>query len=194
MADKVIYTIGHSNHTIDQFIRFLSAHNINVLVDVRSQPYSKFAPQFNREDLKTEILKEKIMYMYMGEELGGRPLRQNYYDIEGYVLYDRVAKDDRFRQGIQRLENGIRNYQLVLMCSEEDPTQCHRHLLIGKVLHGDGIHVNHIRGNGQFQTEEELMKKNGENQMHLFGNGEVSVWRSTQSVTHRNELPSSSQS
>lgn len=187
-----VFTIGHSNHTVERFIQLLMEYKVNVLVDVRSQPYSKYASQFNMEQLKQTLLEAKIRYLHMGKELGGRPDRQDYYDSEGYVLYNKIAEDELFRQGIHRLETGIQDYRVVLMCSEEDPSQCHRHLLISRILAKDGIDVNHIRGNGYLQPENELIAQEEKKQLRLFGGKEEPAWRSIQSVIPRKEPHSSS--
>jgi uncharacterized protein (DUF488 family) len=192
-----IFTIGHSNHAIDRFIDLLRTYGIEVLVDVRSQPYSKYAVQFNSKTLKSTIKDTGIKYIFLGKELGGRPEELEFYDADGHVLYARVAESPIFREGIARLEKGIQEYRVAIMCSEENPTGCHRRLLISRVLRNRGILVQHIRGDGSMQTEAELTQGETANnqqawQPSLFGEQEVEVWRSIRSVLPKGNPENSS--
>ena len=153
---QIIFTIGHSNQSLESFFKLLSDNGIQVLVDVRSHPYSKYATQFAQPSLEAEATKKGIKYVYLGRELGGKPDKPEFYDIEGYVLYDRIAKSPGFINALKRVTSGLNNYKVVIMCSEEDPTKCHRRLLLGRVLIDYGIKVLHIRGDGLIQTEEDL--------------------------------------
>ena len=150
------YTIGHSNHTVEHFLGLLKAHDIQVVVDARSQPYSKYATQFDHETLKPALQDAGIRYLYLGRELGGRPEGEEFYDSTGHVLYDRVSAPGIFQEGLSRLERGIREYNVALLCAEENPAACHRRLLVGRVLLDRGIQVEHIRGDGRIQSEEEV--------------------------------------
>ncbi len=67
-----LYTIGHSTHTVDRFIELIRMHSIGVVCDVRSNPYSKFNPQYNRENIRRELKKDNISYVFLGRELGPR--------------------------------------------------------------------------------------------------------------------------
>jgi len=151
-----IYTIGHSNHSLDIFLGLLERHAIQVLMDIRSQPFSRYVTHFNYPEIEGAIERRGIQYRYMGQELGGRPQGDSFYDADGYVLYNRVAEAAFFRKGIARLEEDGTMYRVAIMCSEEDPTNCHRRLLIGRVLAGDGVPFQHIRGDGRLQTEEDV--------------------------------------
>lgn len=155
---QTIFTIGHSNQSLKSFFKLLSDNSIQVLVDVRSHPFSKYASQFDQTSLKIVSKKQGIKYLYLGRELGGKPDKKEYYDSEGYVLYDRIAGSPDFIEAIERTVRGLDKYIVVLICSEEDPTRCHRRLLIGKVLANFGITQLHIRGNGLVQTEDDLIK------------------------------------
>lgn len=99
IQDKPIYTIGHSNHTLEKFVDLLQENNITAVADVRSIPYSRFNPQFNRDQLKESLNKKNIKYLFMGKELGGRPDASEYYN-EGTVDYEKVANKEEFRNGI----------------------------------------------------------------------------------------------
>jgi len=196
--NKYIFTIGHSNHTMETFLRMLKQYDIEVMVDVRSQPHSKNVPHFDLHILKATLTRSRIKYLYLGKELGGRPDGDEFYDPDGHVLYFRLAKSELFLKGIYRLEKGLQKYRVAIMCSEEDPTSCHRRLLIGRVLAEKGFSLNHIRGDGRLQMEEDLTKQEShcpqnEGQLGLFSKGEEIVWRSIRSVSHRRLRPSSSE-
>jgi hypothetical protein len=151
-----IYTVGHSNVLQARFIALLQRHGVQSLVDVRSAPYSRYAPHFNRPDLEDAVERASIRYLYLGEELGGRPPTDDYYDAESHVLYGRVAVAPFFLDGLERLKDEAGVYRAAIMCSEEDPTNCHRHLLIARVLDGQGVRVLHIRGDDREQSEDDL--------------------------------------
>jgi uncharacterized protein (DUF488 family) len=154
-----IFTIGHSNHALEIFLDLLRQHGVEVLVDVRSQPYSRYTPHFTATALKSAVLEAGLRYLYLGKELGGRPDPDNdaFYNPEGHVYYNRVAEWSCFQEGIERVLTGIARYRVALLCAEEDPIDCHRHLLIGWVLQDrHDVEVLHIRGDGSVQAEREL--------------------------------------
>ena len=182
-----LLTIGHSNHPIKKFLRLLSASGIELLVDVRSQPFSKYARQFDASELNRAVTSSGIKYLFLGEELGGRPRPLDFYDREGHVLYGLVAESPLFLQGIQRLKSDVMKHQVAIMCSEEDPKDCHRRLLIGRVLSKDGILVSHIRGEGHIQTEEQLAQEKatgqaGGLQLTMVELAEEEMWRSVKPI------------
>jgi uncharacterized protein (DUF488 family) len=192
-----VFTIGHSNHALDTFRGLLLQHGIEVLADVRSSPYSQYAPQFNRETLRAAITDEGIEYCFLGDALGGRPPGDDFYDDQGRVLYDRIAASPAFQRGLDRLVRTARNRRTAVLCSEEDPTDCHRRRLIGRVLLERQVPVIHLRGDGRAQTEEEVareerMQHTG-GQLTLFEVQEADSWRSTRSVSRAKPLPSSSE-
>src|SRR5215469_7180277 len=112
-----LFSIGHSNQSIEAFLALLQQHQIQVLVDVRSSPYSKYVPQFNSTPLAVAVRQAGIKYMFMGKELGGRPDGDEFYAPDGRVLYNRVAEAAFFLQGINRLKEGAKTYRVALMCS-----------------------------------------------------------------------------
>jgi uncharacterized protein (DUF488 family) len=190
MGSPVLWTVGHSNQSLEGFHQLLVAQRIQVLVDVRSYPYSRFAPHFNREDLALSLRARGIHYGYFGEELGGRPAKDEQYDEEGHALYGPMAQEPQFREAIDRLLSGAHEHRIALMCSEADPRSCHRRLLVGKVLTERGAEIRHILRDGSVQVEHEVsICQHG--QGALFGTEEA-VWRSTQSVSHRRRLSVSS--
>jgi uncharacterized protein (DUF488 family) len=188
-GQPVIYTIGHSNVTQEAFVALLKQHGVQVLVDVRSAPYSKYVPHFNGEELKRAVVAAGMKYLYMGRELGGRPSEQRFYDAGGHVRYDLVAESPAFVEGIERLLRGVREHRVVLMCNEEDPTECHRRLLVGRVLAAQGVVVRHIRGDGRIQSEDDLADEEGKcapatnQQEFAFLAKEKPEWKSTRSVS-----------
>jgi uncharacterized protein (DUF488 family) len=187
-GDAPIYSIGHSNHSMDTFLGLLRQHAIDVLADVRSAPYSKYCPQFDKQALEAAVPEASLQYLYLGRELGGRPDGAEYYDENGYVLYWRRAQASEFLDGVERLERGRQQYRIALMCSEEDPAGCHRHLLIGRVLAARGVALEHIRGDGRLQTADDLVSP----QMALFADLEESAWKSIRSVSPREPRATSS--
>ncbi len=175
-----IFTIGHSNHSLENFLALLQRHNIQVIVDIRSQPYSQYVPQFNRDEFEAAVQRDGVIYLFLGRELGGRPDGEEFYDAEGYVLYGRLVESRLFLQGLARLEEGLRkNCYIALMCSEEDPTECHRRLLVARVLVQRNIEVRHIRGDGSLEIEPDRIPI----QMSMFVNlEETDHWKSIRSV------------
>lgn len=186
---SIVYTIGHSAHSIEQFASLLREQQIEVVVDTRSAPYSKFAPQFDREMLQRELPQAGVKYLFLGAELGGRPKNPEYYDDSGHVLYSRITRDQRFVAGLERLERGMAAFRVALMCGEEDPAHCHRRLLVGRVLAERGHEMRHIRGDGRVETDGEVAARSGKmlvnEQPALFAELDEDQWRSTASVSPR---------
>jgi uncharacterized protein (DUF488 family) len=185
-----VFTIGHSNHEEVFFLDLLSAHGITLLVDVRSSPYSKYTPHFSKENLDVALKKRGVRYLFLGDELGGRPASTLYYDASGYVRYDRLAKSKLFQAGIEHVLQEASANRAALLCGEEDPGGCHRRLLVGKVLLDHGVTLFHIRGDGSLQTEEELRRceagekrERSHGQMSLFEFEEEPEWKSIRSVS-----------
>jgi uncharacterized protein (DUF488 family) len=181
------FTIGHSNHTIEAWIALLRQNSVEVVVDVRSSPYSKYVPQFDRELMKPALEEAGIHYLYLGKELGGRPANPDYYDAKGHVIYGKLSEDPLFKEGIVRLETGLEKFRITLVCGEEDPGKCHRRLLIGRVLTERGHTMLHIRGDGRVEPDEvvaaEAHKPLVAVQPALFAEIEEDQWRSTASVS-----------
>jgi uncharacterized protein (DUF488 family) len=179
----IIWTVGHSNHTFERFVELLSTERIECVVDVRSYPRSRYAEQFNRERLEVALRAVDMRYLFMGEELGGRPSREDHYDEQGRALYDRMAEQAVFQLAIQRLIRGCQRHRVALMCSEAEPRHCHRRLLVGKVLTDRGVRLRHILPSGAVLTEDTVALNTEDPQVSLFA--EETAWRSTQSVSHR---------
>jgi uncharacterized protein (DUF488 family) len=189
-SSPVIWTIGHSNHTFARFVELLQAEAIEVVVDVRSYPYSRIASHFNCEELDAALRRAGTRYLFFGEELGGRPSREEHYDEDGHARYDRMAEQPGFQMAVQRLLSGAREHRVALVCSEGQPQECHRRLLVGKVLADHGVQLRHILPNGVVHQEDSVALGSGDGQEALFG--EEAAWRSTRSVSHRRRLSTSS--
>jgi uncharacterized protein (DUF488 family) len=185
-SHKTIFTIGHSNQSLESFLKLLRDNNIEVLVDVRSIPRSNYATQFDHDSLKHTVIGAGIKYLYLGKEIGGKPANPNFYDIAGYVSYDLIAKSPDFIRGITRLHEGIKKYRVAIMCSEENPIECHRRLLIGKILANQGIEELHIRADGRVQSEQELSSITTDNRnqlkLNLFVREKEEPWKSAKPI------------
>jgi uncharacterized protein (DUF488 family) len=155
-----IYTIGHSNHSLEKLVSLLRAVGATTVVDVRSAPYSKYCPHFNRESLAPALVQAGLDYAYAGKQLGGRPLDPDCYKggtlpVEGTdylheVDYPAVMQRAWFQAGIARLLEIAATQQVAVLCSEEDPALCHRHHLIARYLLAANpqVAVRHVRGDG----------------------------------------------
>ena len=146
-----IYTIGHSNHTWERFRDLLMPHGIDVLVDVRSNPASRHAPFANRRRLPTLLEHERIDYVHLGDVLGGKPPDRSLYLPDGAPDYEKIGAKPEFLRGIEELVALAGERDVALMCAEEDPTGCHRSLLIAPALERRGVMLAHIRKDGPLQ-------------------------------------------
>lgn len=185
-----IYSIGHSNTSLADFFALLAMHSICLLVDVRSAPYSRYVPHFNKDSLAAEIGSAGLGYVYLGRELGGRPDDVNMYDAEGHAVYARIAQTPEFKRGLENLKRVSADQRVVMMCSEESPVDCHRRLLVGRVLQDEGFRLLHIRGDGRLDAEADLPTPTYARpvQRGFFDVGTAGLeetWRSTQSVLPR---------
>lgn len=163
-AQPVCYTIGHSNHDQWRFIRLLHDHGITCVVDVRSAPYSRHNPQFNRETIKTTLESAGIAYLFLGDSLGARQTAPELlYPGTGMVDFKQVRATKTFQAGIDRVVDGLgKGYNIALMCAEKDPFDCHRFVLVSYALLKKGVRVLHILADGGIianeQLEERLLK------------------------------------
>ena len=149
---KQIFTIGHSTDTIEEFVEHLVHFQIDTIVDVRSVPYSRFASQFNKEQLSAFLNKKNINYIPMGENLGARYEEKELLFEDGKVDFSKVVTTKRFQEGINRVKAGMqKGYSIALMCSEKNPLECHRFSLISNYLQNCGHDVSHIVGQDSFE-------------------------------------------
>jgi uncharacterized protein (DUF488 family) len=151
-----IFTIGHSRHTAEHFTSLLRAHEIERLVDVRSHPASKWAPQFGKAALALRLATHAVEYVFLGRELGGRPDGAEFYGADGAVDYARRAEAPDFKVGIERLVEFARERATAILCAEEDPGRCHRRLLVAPALRRAGVTVVHIRGDARLEPDDEV--------------------------------------
>ncbi len=148
-----LFTIGHSNHSWEQFLELLRMHEIQAVVDVRSSPFSARLPQFNRAPLNSGLRTAGIRYVFLGEELGARRSERACY-VDGCARYDRIAKTPAFLSGLERVISGARQFRTALMCAEKDPLECHRTILVCRHLR-DAVQIRHIRSEGSLESQEE---------------------------------------
>jgi uncharacterized protein (DUF488 family) len=153
-----LYTIGHSTHSIDRFIELLSMHEITAVCDVRSDPYSKFNPQFNRQTLQAELKRHGVAYVFLGKELGPRSDAPDCY-VEGKVDYNRLAQTGLFQEGLRRVRAGMKSYRIALMCSEKDPIMCHRTILVCRHVRAEGLRIRHILDDGSVEENDQAIKR-----------------------------------
>lgn len=159
---KVIFTVGHSNYEADKFIKILQSHSIKMLIDVRSEPYSKYCPQFNKDVIEQILLNNGIKYLFLGSELGARPKDENCY-VSGKVSFEKLKDSELFKQGISSVLEQSSKYRIAVMCSEKEPLNCHRAILISRVLEQQDYTVRHILDENELldhkELETQLLKK-----------------------------------
>jgi uncharacterized protein (DUF488 family) len=142
------------------FVQLLTEARIEVLVDVRSNPNSQWASFANPHDLNQILNVAGIKYLYLGDVLGGRPSDPDCYNSQkDKADYEKMRNKALFKQGLSRLLEELKGHRACVMCAEEDPSSCHRNLLVGEGLRREGVKILHIRGTGQIQTDEELWKE-----------------------------------
>ena len=156
MLNFTCYTIGHSNISSDQFIELLKNYKIDCLVDARSIPYSKYATQFNKENINNELIKNHIKYIFMGNLIGEK-IDDAEYLINEKVDYTKLREKPEFQEGIERIIDGIKkDYKIAIMCSEKEPAHCHRYHSISKELKKSGVFVIHILQDGKTLDQDEM--------------------------------------
>lgn len=180
MNDPMLcHTVGHSVYPIEEFIALLKQNGINCIVDVRSSPYSKFASQYNREILTDELKKAGILYLFMGDALGARYEDKTLLFPDGKVDFEKVRETEEFQKGIGRVIDGLKKgYCVSLMCSEKEPFDCHRFVLVSKSLQDAGIEVQHITPDAvvlNSELEDKLFKKYKLSRHDLFSSEEENI-------------------
>ena len=157
-VETTIYTVGHSNHSIERFLSILQAAEVTAIADVRSQPFSRYNPQFNRGALREVLRAHGIAYAFVGKELGARPGDPSCYE-RGQVQYGRLAATVLFKAGLDRVMAASHKYRIALMCAEKEPLVCHRTLLVGQALKGRGVNLVHILANGDIEPDDDAMRR-----------------------------------
>jgi uncharacterized protein (DUF488 family) len=177
---QTIFTIGYSGFTLSDFIETLLDHQISALIDVRSQPYSAYHPEYNKEFLEHTLHEEKIAYRNYAREFGARQTDSRYYSPDGYLDFELFSKSEAFREGVSKLTEGMQaGYRFALMCAEKDPIICHRTIMVARAFYKAGYRVIHLLPGDATSTQEEielrLLNKffPGRNQESLF-DGEAS--------------------
>jgi uncharacterized protein (DUF488 family) len=158
VKDLTVFTIGHSTHSYEHFLSLLRASGITAIADVRTTPFSRHFPHFNEAALRSELKLDGISYVFLGKELGGRPSGRSFY-CDGVADYEKMAKTEAFANGIKRVVEGAKKFQVALMCSEHDPLDCHRCLLVGRALCEEGLRLVHILGDNSLVSQEAIEEK-----------------------------------
>lgn len=153
-----IYTVGHSNHPLQKFLGLLSANGITAIADVRSQPFSRRNPQFNKDRLAADLAENGIAYVFLGKELGARSEDPACYE-DGKVQYSRLAATAAFKEGLDRVISGAEKYRVALMCAEKEPLDCHRTLLVSCALEKRGVSIAHILADASLEPQEKTMSR-----------------------------------
>ncbi|MEG0308560.1 MAG: DUF488 domain-containing protein [Clostridium sp.] len=152
-----IFTIGHSNYTVEKLIDMLRRYNIDCVVDIRGIPYSKYNIQFDKETIRETLTKEGFIYIYMAKEFAAnRENKISYYD-EGYSDFEKVIYEEDFINGIERVRNGCeKGYRIAMLGAMQDPIRCHRSILVGRALRDNGFQVKHILDDYSLSSQEDM--------------------------------------
>ncbi len=167
-----LYSIGHGNKEIEDFIQELKSFNIQYLVDIRSKPFSKWNPAFNQSSLQVKLKKHKINYVFFGDSLGGLPEDRSCYDYNGKVVYDLVKEKAFFKEGLKRLSTANeKKFNVAIMCSESKPEECHRSKLIGQELFKQDIELIHIISKNKIKSQTTVINEltKGYGSVDIFG-------------------------
>jgi len=153
----IIYTVGHSTHQLDYFLELLKEYGVNCIIDVRSVAASSYNPQYNKEPLTNFLKRNGIQYLHFAEEFGARHNDPDLLDDEGKVDFTKVRKSWAFKNGVERIWQGLdKGFTISLMCSESEPLDCHRFSMVSIALDKDGFDVKHIMKDKSIKTNAEL--------------------------------------
>ena len=151
-----LYTIGHSTYPVEHLLELLNKYQVNYIIDVRSMPYSRYASQYNSDVLKKTLNDAGIEYYHMKNSFGARQEDPRYYNEEGYLDFEIFRASEVFNKGMKNIEKGLEKYNIALMCTEKNPIDCHRAIMVGRGFELDGIDVKHILHDGELLSQEEL--------------------------------------
>jgi uncharacterized protein (DUF488 family) len=154
-----VYTIGHSTHSMEAFVALLRKTRLDAIADIRSTPYSRWRPHFNRDILRNVLTGHGIAYVFLGVELGGRGVDDSERDENGRTKYQKIAGSAAFREGLRRVHAGSQRMRLALMCAENDPLECHRGILVSRFLVSRDTQVLHIHGDGRVESHREAEQR-----------------------------------
>lgn len=172
-----VFTIGHSTHSSEALVSLLRMHNVEAIADVRSSPFSRFNPQFNRQNWEHFLKQNNIRYVFLGRELGARSEDPSCYE-RGRVRYARLAQTSDFQTGLARIIEGAGRYRIALMCAEKEPLDCHRTLLVARALHERDVEVLHIHADGYLETHRAAMDR----LLDLTGVSKADLFRSREQL------------
>lgn len=146
----MLYTIGHTNHSHEEFLKLLQLHHITYLLDVRSTPFSQFASQFNKGVISSFLSKHGINYAHMGKYFGARPTDETLYNSQGYLDFEKARESKDFKKGLENVIFGLhQGHNVALMCTEKDPFDCHRAIMVARGFELSGVEVKHILPDGK---------------------------------------------
>ena len=152
-----LFTIGHSTHTQEYFLGLLKQHNIDYVLDVRSSPFSKFSSWFNKDAIEDYLKKNNIVYCPMGKFFGARPTDRTLYCAEGYLDFEKTRASELFKKGLDNVMLGLASgHNIALMCTEKDPFDCHRTIMVSRGFELNGVSVQHIHADGNLETQDEI--------------------------------------
>jgi uncharacterized protein (DUF488 family) len=177
-ATPTVYTLGHTQGSFEAFADVLRRRQITLAIDVRSKPWLRWAKQFNKEAMETLLPQLGVEYLWLGEHLGGRPDGDQFYDSEGYALYQPISEQPWFLKAIGRVEYEAERRPVAMVCVEEAPERCHRYHLLGRVLRKREMNVVHIRRNGVLEGQSAVAARIGEGQVSLLG--DIPIWCSSE--------------
>lgn len=177
MTNPSVLTIGHSNHALTQLVTLLRSKEVTAVADVRSQPFSRRHPDFNRDPLAEALAKQGIAYVFLGRELGARSQDPSCYE-DGRVQYRRLGETELFKAGLKRVIGAATVYRLALLCAEKEPLDCHRTLLVGRALEAAGVTVAHIHANGGLESHSDAMTR----LLRLLSMPEADLYRSREQL------------
>ena len=173
-----LFTIGHSNHSLENFKKILSDNNIHYVLDVRSIPRARFVPHFNEKQLSHYLNSINVNYANMGKYFGARQTKKEYYSQEGYLDFELFRESDLFQIGLNTTLKLLENSNVLLLCMERDPIDCHRAIMVGRGFELSRIKVNHILFDSTIITQDELNHRlldkyfPARDQLSLFSNQE----------------------
>jgi uncharacterized protein (DUF488 family) len=155
---RALFTVGHSTHRAEDLLRLLDVNGVSAIADVRSRPYSRLNPHFNRDALEPLLGAHGIVYRFLGAELGARTEDRSCY-VDGKVQYDLLARTPLFRRGLSRVLSGTRDYSVALLCAERDPITCHRMVLVCRELRKEPVEIFHIRADASLESNAEAERR-----------------------------------
>ncbi len=155
-----LFTIGYAGFGLPEFLTELKKRQIQLVIDVRSQPFSKYYADYNQDRICNALKNENIYYRNYAKEFGARQENKVYYSSEGYLDFSKFSKSEVFQNGIERLCLSMqKGYSFVLMCAEKDPIDCHRAILVSRAFHEKGYQVEHILPNEVVYTQEDINQR-----------------------------------